>query len=466
MIQNKDIDKRIIDVIIIGMGAAGLFAMANLPSNISVLGIEKNNIAGKKLRITGGGRCNITQLGNVKHLLNSYTHPSFVRPIINAYNNKKLMQYFESGGLQLDKEGTKVFPKSRKADEVANFLLSKIADKGHLINYGEEVIDIQHINTRNFLDDNKQYKCGEGKSSIESSTNCELIVKTNKSTYRCRKIIIATGGASFSYTGSDGKLISKLFDTVSFSTGLAPIYVNKHCFNKLQGVSANVSIKYNKQIFNGGLLFAGKYITGPVVLDLSNWVDVGSEFSVDFLPELSTDKLRQMIREFIQITPKKLVRNIIAQDICKCRMEDGYNIYQNQRDNDGKGIDKNKLDIDKNRIIGLPESIIKFIFNELNLEHCIGAELKKKDLTTIIRMFKEYKFTVREKFPLDKGMVTKGGIKVEDIDNKTMSLTYDSRVYVIGEAIELVGNSGGYNLQFAFSSAMRAINNIESLQKM
>ncbi len=404
----------IYDVIIIGMGASGLFAMANISPHINALGIEKNNIAGKKLRITGGGRCNLTRKGSIKEFPNMFTYPSFVRPILNGFNNKQVMDYFISGGLMLSSEGGKVFPKSKNANDVAEFLLTKIKNIGHSIIFGEEVIDVQFTNDVD-----------------------RLCVKTINNRYFCKKIVIASGGASFSYTGSDGRLISKIFDIKPFSSGLCPLYIEKNVFSDLHGVSVTVQLKYRKHIVSGGLLFAKGYITGPAVLDISNWVEANDEFRVDFLPNISAEELRQRLTYAIKKSPKKLVKNIVLQDICS----------------DNESIST----------VRLPESVVKAAFQGIGLSDCIAAELKKADLYSVIHVLKEYKMKIKYKFILDKAMATKGGVKIEDINNKNMSYKADDRVHIIGEAIEVIGISGGYNLQFAFSSAMRAVKDINNL---
>ncbi len=389
------------DVIVIGLGASGLFALANIDKNIKVLGIDSNKIAGKKLRITGGGRCNLTQTKDVKSLVSSYTHPSFVRPILYGFNNQQLMEYFSSRGFELILEGQRVYPKTQRADSVADFLLNQVFKKGHELRFDEKVLSLDF---------------GENQNK-----NHNIVVKTSKNEYITKSIIIATGGASYSKTGSDGLLISKYFTIRDFEPALCHMYLKQKYFNQLQGISTRVKIKYADKIFEDEILFAGKFCTGPVIYDLSNYIKYNDDFTIDFMIDISEGELINEIRQVIKAQPKMLVRNAF---------------------------------IDKFNYL-LPERLIRAIFEMLNLDRCICAEFKKSDFNALIKGCKSCKLSIDKKAPIENATVTIGGIKVDDISNKTMCLKNDDRIMVIGEAIELVGNCGGYNLQFAFSSAVR-----------
>ncbi len=387
------------DLIVVGLGASGLFALANTDKKLNALGIEQNKIAGRKLNITGGGRCNLTKKQDIKDFANSYTDPSFVRPIIHGFNNEKLIEYFESRGLNTMVDRNKVIPKSQNAKDVTQFFLSEIERKGHKIHFEEEIIDIK-------LED----EC--------------IKVMSKASTYECKNLIFACGGATYVETGSNGKLMKKIFDISPLEPGISPLLVEERFFDNLKGVSHNVSVKYGKRKFTGNILFTGSYLSGPVILDLSNYIEGGERFQVDFLPEISLGDLEQMIRERVQSDAKKLVRTALLE------------------------------------FLDIPERLLRTIINELNLTEVKLADLKNTDLKRLLESLKSFRFTVKDKYPLEKAVVSKGGVKVEDIDKKTMSLKTDKRIKVVGEALEPVGNCGGYNLQFAFSTAYRAVNNL------
>ncbi len=384
------------DLIVVGLGASGLFALANADKNLKVLGIEQNEIPGRKLNITGGGRCNLTKTGDIKSFVDSYTHPSFVRPILNAFNNDKLIEYFESRGFNTKVDGTKVIPKSERAKDVTDFFIKEIERKGHKLHFEEEIIDI-----------------------IADEDSIKVVSKASK--YECKNLIFACGGATYIETGSNGKLMRKLFDISQLESGLSPLYVEEESFNGLKGVSANVRLKYKKKDFVGSMLFTGTYLTGPVILDVSNYIEEGETFTLDFIPEKNIDVLKSEIKEKAKTDGKKLLKTVLSE------------------------------------MSSMPESLLKTLVKENDLEETKLADLKSSDLNHLIESLKNYNLTLKSKFPLEKAIVSKGGIRIEDIDNKTMALKKDSRIKVVGEAIELVGNCGGYNLQFAFSSAHRAI---------
>ncbi len=397
-------------MVVVGLGASGLFAMANLDKNLKVLGIEKNKEAGRKLNITGGGRCNITKAGDIKDFVDCYTEPAFVRPVIYGFNNQQLIQYLESRGLPTKSENGKIIPRSEKATDVTEFFLKEIEKKGHALHFEEEIID------------------------IVSKEDCVEVV-SKASRYSCQKLLFACGGASYPQTGSDAKLLktlyqNKMFDMTPFTSGLSALYIAEKTFEELQGVSTRVEIKYHEKVFCSDMLFAGAFLSGPVIKDLSNFVVLGDAFIIDFLPEIKEEELRKMVKEAVKNQPKKLMQNVI--------------------------LDQLKI----------PERLLKIIVKSAGLSEVKSAELKTTELNSLINSLKRYSSTVEKKFPLEKSAASKGGVKCEEVDNKTMALKSDDKIFILGDANELVGNCGGYNLQFAFSSAYRAISYINKTSKV
>ncbi|PID82942.1 MAG: hypothetical protein CSB15_00650 [Clostridiales bacterium] len=383
------------DVIVIGLGAAGLFSLSNLDKNLSVLGIEKNSVAGKKLRLTGGGRCNLTRKGNIKDFIDKYNNPSFVRPILYGFNNAKLIEYFESRGFHIIFEEDRAYPKTEKASSVVDFFMDEITKKGHKLHFSEKVIDL--VNENDFIR-----------------------VVTDKNNYLAKNVILSVGGASFFHTGSDGKLLKKLFTINEFYSGLSPIYVNEPFYKSLKGVSLNVKIMFKNKCFFDNILFAGAYLTGPAILSLSNYVSSGDEFVVDFLPRVSIEKLKQDIKKYVETNPKKLLKSVFIENF------------------------------------DLPSKFIITILENIGVLDEKVANVKKSDLDKFIEMIKAQKLTVCSKFSLERAYVSGGGVLAESIDNKTMKLKTNDKIFVVGEAVDLIGECGGYNLQFAFSSAYRA----------
>ncbi len=387
---------KIYDVIVVGLGAAGLFAMANLDAKLNVLGIERNRKAGLKLAITGGGRCNLTNDDNLKKLVAAYTDPSFVRPIIYGFNNCKTVQYFEQSGLPLIVQNGRFYPKSQIAQDVVAHFLKQIEKRGHHLQLNETVVDI-------------------------ITTEPTIKLSTNVGSYHCKHLIVATGGATYPQTGSDGKLLQNCFDISAFQAALSPLYIAETLFKGVKGVSLAVAIKYGQRHFSGDLLFGGDLLTGPVIYDLSNYIAAGEQFLVDFAPQISRQAMRQEIKKMAVESPKKSLKNALLT------------------------------------VLNLPQSVVKVLIAERALQDVQLANLKAKDLTALIDTCKALPLTAKAKLPLAKATVSKGGIKTGDIDNKTMCLKKDDRISIVGEAIELVGACGGYSLQFAFSSAYRAV---------
>ncbi len=396
---------QIYDVIVLGLGAAGLFALANLDKGINALGIEKNAAVGRKLLLTGGGRCNLTNTDNVKEMVKAYTDPSFVRPIIYGFNNLKTIDYFAQNGLELVDQNGKIYPKTERSSTVVSFFRARIAKKGHRIVYNETIHDI-----------------------MRDEDHLTLVGSDRK--YKCRSLIVATGGASYPQTGSDGALISKCFEIAKFEAGLCSINISEEKFVKLNGLTIDVMIKYQKRSFFGSLLFAGSALTGPVIMNLSNYVQSNDYFSVDFLPNISNEAIKALLLEKTMQHPKRRFKTAAHE------------------------------------VLNLPDSFINALCNQLDLLDVTLANLKSKDLNKFIDALKACKLKVKSKGALSKATVTIGGIKTTDIDNKTMQLKADDRVYVVGEAVELVGACGGYNLQFAFSSAFRAVEHLNGEKKV
>ncbi len=393
--------KKIYDVIVIGLGASGLFTMANLSEKFNVLGIDSQHKVGCKMLITGGGRCNLTNEDDIKKLVNSYTNPSFVRLILHCFNNKKTCEYFKTLGLSLKSEDGKIYPKSDCSKDVVDVLVKEIKKKGHLINLQEKVLDV---------------RCHKDAVEVISSNN----------KYKAKNVVIATGGTTYKQTGSDGKLIEKLFDITPFSAGLSPLYLNEPFFNDISGISTKVKIKYKKKIFHGDMLFAKNMVTGPVILDLSNYIEVGETFSVDFLEEIKGEELKALLKAQALENPKRLVKRVLVE------------------------------------ITNLPERLIRCFTHKNNIDDVNMASVKAKELNRIVEDLKGIALQVKGKVSVDKATVSKGGIKLSDIDNKRMNLKKEPRIFVVGEALDVVGNCGGYNLQFAFSSGKKVVDNLNS----
>jgi len=286
------------DVIIIGAGPAGLMAAINL-KNKKILLIEKNETIGKKLLITGGSRCNITNLKNTDEFLKNLNN-EFLKCSLNSFGPKQIFKFFEKRNLKLKiEEDDKVFPFSNKSNDILDILKKEIKDKVEL-NLNENVIDID-------------FKTKE--------------VITNKDKYKSKNIIIATGGLSYPNTGStgDGYKFAKKNNQKTTSLYPSQTYLTTKESYDLSGITIDkVIIKYENHISNGSMLFTHKGISGPSVFKISEHVyknlKNNSKIIVDFINYneeelinkiLKYDKNKEIKSFFREFLPRRLVDKVI-----------------------------------------------------------------------------------------------------------------------------------------------------------
>lgn len=404
----------IYDVIVIGAGASGLFALANLDADLKVLCLEKNASAGKKLLLTGGGKCNLTSNEDIKKMLHSYEPMPFVRKVLYAFNNKKLIEWFENAGLPCHSVGKKIFPKSDSAKSVLDILLRQVELKGHEIRYLHDVVKMDS----SFED---VIKLKARKLDVDGNA---LAVEE----FCCRNVIIAVGGRAFSKTGSDGQFLNNNFTVNEFEPSLVPIYVKEKYFEALSGVSVrDVKLtSHDKKVFEGDLLFAGRYLSGPVILNFSARIRskdlVDRRFYIDFLPDFHREHLFELLCGNLQT--KALFRNLLME----------------------------KVD--------LPDRLLEVLLHKNQIWDKKASELSKKSIHALVEDLKGLELHILKKADFNIAMSSVGGISTEDVNALDMSLKSDSRIKILGEALDLAIFTGGYNLQFAFSSAFSAIRNI------
>lgn len=400
---NSKKDLKNYDIIVIGMGAAGLFALANLPKSINAIGLESQKSSGKKLLITGNGRCNLTNEDEVKTLVGHYNNSSFVRPIIYGFNNTATRQWFEDRGLNTISISGRIFPKSLSSQSVLDCLNMEIS---HPILNNKRVI---RINTT--------------PSSIE-------VYSSDGDKFSARQIIIAVGGASYPHTGSDGDLMRILsrgdlpIKIKPFESGLCSIYPSKFQFGDLAGIAVPVclssaSLKKANKIIKRQLLFAHNHLSGPAIMDLSNYIKEGEIFKIDFLPDINKTDFEKKLNNMLKDNPKKQIKNILSD------------------------------------YLDLPQALVDLLTGGFAKQK--SADLTRAGRAEISNNFKEMSLCVAKKTPLQGSVISQGGVDVDQINSSDMSLKKDGRVKIIGEALDISGHCGGYNLQFAFSSAYRAV---------
>lgn len=411
-------------VVVIGGGAAGMLAsvICAKEGNEVVL-IEKTNGLGNKLKITGKGRCNLTFEGDEESFeKNIVQNNKFIRSSFSQFDNKDLVEFFNKLGVETKVErGNRIFPKSDDANDIVNALKREINNKDVRVLYNTKVTDI---------------KTKDGK--------VEAIIVDNGKEIKCDKCIIATGGKSYSKTGSSGDgydLAKKLGHTVEkIMGGLVPLRCYGDTCAKLQGLSLrNISIKVleknGKIVYNdfGELLFAHFGLTGPVILSASsklNRLDNIEEklknkeiiISIDLKPALDIDTLDKRIQRDFEKYANKEFRNSL-DDL-------------------------------------LPQKLIPVIIQLSNIDESKKVhQIKKDERQKLVNLIKNFEIYVKELMPLELAIITCGGISTKEVNPKTMESKLIKGLHFAGEVLDVDAYTGGYNLQIAFSTAHAAAKN-------
>ncbi|MBI9033669.1 MAG: NAD(P)/FAD-dependent oxidoreductase [Bacteroidales bacterium] len=400
----------IFDVIIIGGGPAGLFAATSLSEEKNVLVLEKNAAAGRKLLMAGSGRCNITHDGNISEFLKHYGgNFRFLKTALRAFTNKDMLTFFKERGLETiaDKNG-KIFPSTENANDVLNVLLKACRDNQVKLNYNEAVVSLEK----------------EG----------ELFkIKTNNSEYQCRNLVIATGGKSYPKSGSsgDGYGFAEILghSIVEPRPALSPVFVNQWSFAEISGVSLQQRIIYlyrnNKKIKQhcGDIGFTHKGLSGPGILDFSRFFEEGDVLKINILNK-NQDELREDFIEKMKIEGKTSIKKYLKQ-------------------------------------FEIPESLIKILLTEAELEpEAKLATINSKTRNRLIELFCEYPIPIDRIGGFNMAMATCGGVSINEVSQKTMASKRISNLYFAGEVLDVDGDTGGYNIQAAFSTAYLAAKNI------
>ena len=394
-------------VIIVGGGPAGIMAALSAAKNNEVILIEKNKEIGMKLRLTGGGRCNITNNRDIEEFFDKIVNNNkFLYSALYTFSNYSLLEYLSGKGLEYKVElDEKVYTKSDKADEVIDLLKNDLRNNDVNIKYNTTITDL-------IIEDN--------------------VIKGVITSYGEKilgdKIIITTGGKSFPNTGSDGTMYSvleKYGHTITpIYAALIPLVIKEEFVKKLQGVSmkdvvVSAKIKKKKIEKSGDMLFTHFGISGPAVLKLSSYVNKAlTEGEVEITLDFLKDKSKEEISKIMRSNTNKTVFNNL------------------------KGV--------------LPQNFLKVVFEILGLSEIKASDLKKEDEYKVIEYMKEMKLTARETLTIKAAQVTSGGVKVKEINASTMESKLIKNLYFAGEVIDVDAETGGYNLQIAFSTGYLA----------
>ncbi len=400
----------ICDVLVIGGGPAGMFAaITAAQQGKSVILLEKNDRLGKKLLITGKGRCNVTNDCAAEEVLrNTPRNSKFLFSVMAAFPPEKAMAFFRESGCSLKTErGNRVFPESDRSQSVLDALQRSMKHWGVVVRTGK-VLRIE-------ADEN-------GVSGVESTAGF----------YPCKKVILATGGVSYPTTGSTGdgyKFAKALGHTVIEPQGsLVPLETAGTDAQDMQGLALrNVGVKLlnakGKAVYQdfGEMLFTHFGVSGPTVLSSSAHIAKGDgwKLAIDLKPALDEGKLdSRILRDLEQ--------------------------YQN------RSMENALTDL-------LPRSMIPVVLRRLGVDPAMQANsFTKQSRRALVEMLKHFTLEITGKRPVAEAIVTSGGIKVGEIDPKTMASKKVPGLYFAGEIIDCDAYTGGFNLQIAWATAYAA----------
>lgn len=396
------------DVIVIGGGPAGMFAAITAAKNGKrVLILERNDRLGKKLLITGKGRCNVTNDCDEQEVMkNIPRNGRFLFSALSAFPPKAAMEFFEKAGCQLKTErGNRVFPVSDRSFSVLDAL------KGEMRRY--------HVAVRS--ERVKQILTRDGSVSG---------VRTDTDTHEADKVILATGGLSYPTTGSTGDgycMAQALGHTIIAAEGsLVPLEIEGNDCQDMQGLSLrNVAVKLvnekNKVLYKdfGEMLFTHFGVSGPTVLSASAHLKGKCRLVLDLKPALEDSKL-----------DTRLLRDL--------------EMYQN------RSMENALTDL-------LPRSMIPVILRRAQIDPSMQANsLTRQQRRMIVELLKAFPLEITGKRPVAEAIITSGGVKTGEIDPKTMESKKVPGLYFAGEIIDCDAYTGGFNLQIAWATAYAA----------
>lgn len=396
------------DGIVVGGGAAGMFAaIVAGRRGQKVLLLERNGRLGKKLLITGKGRCNVTNNCTEQEVLqNIPRNGRFLYSALAGFPPEKMIKFLEQAGCELKTErGNRVFPVSDRSQSVLECLQNELRRAGVIVRTGR---------VRKLL----------------TTDGCIAGVESESDSYNAKWVILATGGLSYPSTGSTGDgyvLAGELGHTIVPQEGsLVPLESEDAGCRDMQGLSLrNVGVKLvnekGKVLFKdfGELLFTHFGVSGPTVLSASCHLKGNCRLLIDLKPALDEKKLDDRILRDLEM-------------------------YQN------RAMENALVDL-------LPRSMIPVVLDRLQIDPQMQANsLTKQQRRSLVELLKSFSVPISGKRPVEEAIITSGGVKVSEIDPKTMQSKLISGLYFAGEIIDCDAYTGGFNLQIAWSTAYAA----------
>lgn len=385
------------DIAIIGGGPAGIMAAIAASRTSRVVLLEKNPSLGRKLLLTGGGRCNITNNKPIKQLLTFFNNKNFLKHSFYTFTNEDLFSMFDFDFIEED--DNRIFPETEKSSDVLKALMEKLENVNIRYNFEVEKISEDFV-----IND---------------------LIKADK-------IIITTGGATYPQTGCSIKnysLTSQPLTDIKY--GLCPLITTED-LSDIAGVTLyDVVISYKKTKVKGNVLFSHVGLTGPGIINLSNMIsevisynllennpEIAFEISIDLCPDYTREDLREKFTADFQIKGKTKIKNYLKMFLTK--------------------------------------NFIDFFLDEIGLDGDLQlSRINKKSKNTMIENLKKFTFEISD-FNSSLAKITIGGIDLNYVNPKTMESTLTPGLYFAGEILDLHGPTGGYNLKIAFSTGYLA----------
>ncbi len=397
------------DVIIIGGGLAGLACAIRLtrpgsPRSLRVLLLEKNDIPGKKLLISGTGQCNITHAGPIEDFLARYGPPEkgrFVKPALYQYPNSDLVEFFRNRGLEMiETEEGKLFPETRKSKDVLRILLDCCNDQSVRIATKSDVRSIER-------------------------TESGFVVRTNELAYSAQAVVIASGGQSYPATGSSGdgyRFAAELGHTIlPPAPALTPIYAPGSPLVDCSGIAisgAGITLldsagrKTNRKT-QRDVLLTHRGFSGPGILDFSRYLSRGDRLLFNWLGDENEERCEKRLRAALAENGSRSLKTAVF----------GF---------------------------GLPKRFVVALLRAIGVDpDTPGSSLEKTARRKVVAALCAFEVRIESLGGFSEAMVTRGGVALAEVNRNTLESRRVPDLYFCGEVLDIDGDTGGYNLQFA-----------------